>query len=313
VDIQEVAFSNHDVRLAGSLFLPAGRPPYPALIVLHPAQGGSRDYPFYQHLIELLPSQGMAVLIYDRRGSGSSSGDFERADFNDLAGDASAAVDYLHARSDISAGEIGLYGISQGAWIAPLTAVQRPGVAFLILVSGSGVSPARQMGYSAQVALRKAGFSEAIVTRAADLRNQVDAYYRGALPYETVKLEIEQAQQAPWFPFTFLDSSDRLPRDVTQDKWFYELDYDPLSPWQHITQPALFLFAEDDQWVPVAESMAIFQSITRHLPDVTLLRLPGTDHLMAEMQGEGQAQVSSRYVEALVAWLKQRGAASATP
>jgi len=65
MSIQEITFSNNDVQLAGSLYRPAGQSPYPALVVLHAAQGGTRDYPFYQHLIEHLPSQGVAVLLYN--------------------------------------------------------------------------------------------------------------------------------------------------------------------------------------------------------------------------------------------------------
>jgi len=65
MNIQEITFSNNDVHLAGSLYTPGRSPPYPALVVLHAAQGGTRDYPFYQHLIEHLPSQGVAVLLYN--------------------------------------------------------------------------------------------------------------------------------------------------------------------------------------------------------------------------------------------------------
>jgi hypothetical protein len=41
-------------------------------------------------------------------------------------------------------------------------------------------------------------------------------------------------------------------------EWYYELDYDPLPPWQRVTQPAFFRFAEGDRWVPVPESISIF-------------------------------------------------------
>lgn len=306
MNLQDVAFSNNRVQLAGSLYRPEGSPPYPALIVLHAANGGTRDYPFYQHLIEYLPSQGIAVLLYDRRGSGKSTGDFERADFNDLAGDAIAAIDYLHSQNDIDIRKIGVYGVSQGGWIAPLVAAQRPDVAYLIIVSGSGVSPAKQMEYAAITVLRKAGFSEDIVARAVDLRNRVNQYYRGKLPFETVKSDIDRVQEEPWFPYTFLGSSDQLPRDVTQDKWYYELDYDPLLAWHRVAQPSLFLFAEDDQWVPVQESIVNFRSVTKHLRDVTMLEIDGTDHLMMDINAEVKARVSDRYVGALISWLEQR-------
>lgn len=303
---QDITFHNHEIRLVGSLYQPEGQPPYPTLVVLHAANGGTRTYPFYRHLIEYLPQQGMAVLLYDRRGSGASTGDFERAGFNDLAGDAFAAVDYLLSRDDVARGKIGLYGISQGGWIAPLVAAQRSELAFIIIVSGSGVSPARQMEYAMCRKLRKAGFSEQIVARAVAIRNRVNEYYRGKLPYDRVKLDLEQVQEEPWFGYTFLDNSDQLPGDITQDKWYYELDYDPLPVWERVTQPVLFLFADEDAWVPVAESMEIFHSVTRHLPDVSMLRIPKTDHLMADLTSNVKTEISTRYIDALKSWLLQR-------
>ncbi len=303
---QEIIFSHDGIQLGGSLYKPEGQGPFPAVIVLHAAQGGSREFPSYQHLTTYLPAQGIAVLIYDRRGSGSSTGNFETADFHDLAGDALAAVDYLSTQKDIDARQIGAYGISQGGWIAPLVAAQRPDLAFLVIVSGSGVSPVEQMAYASRYALQKAGFSEEIIQKALSLEQKVNQYYRKKLPMEQVKTEIERVEAESWFPYTFIGDSTQLPKDVTQDKWYYELDYDPLPVWQQVTQPTLFIFADEDQWVPVAESMANFKFVTRHLRDVTLVEIAGTDHLMGDRNSEKPDQVSDHYLQILTAWLAKR-------
>lgn len=303
---EDVVFSNQTVQLAGTLHKPDALGPYPALVVLHAANGGTRQYAFYQHLTQQLPARSVAVLLFDRRGSGASAGDFETASFETLASDGCAAVDYLRSRADIDKARIGAYGISQGGWIVPLMAAQRPDLALLIIVSGCGVSPAAQMNYGARYTLEQAGFSAASITEAIALRNRVNDYYRGRIPRATVVAELEAAQAEPWYELAYLGPSQNLPHDVKQGKWWYEMDYDPLPVWQHIQQPTLFVFAEVDQWVPIAESMAHLGVATAHLPDVTQVRVAGTDHLMGHLNSAQPSEVSHEYIEVLVDWLTQR-------
>src|SRR5205085_9610056 len=85
---------------------------------------------------------GIAVLGYDKRGVGSSTGDWRTATFEDLAGDVVAAFQYLKTRRDVDAAQIGLLGVSQAGWIMPIAAVRAHGIAFLISVSGAAVEPA---------------------------------------------------------------------------------------------------------------------------------------------------------------------------
>jgi dienelactone hydrolase len=78
----------------------------------------------------------------DKRGVGGSTGDWNMASFDDLAGDVVAAVEYVKTRSDIDPKRIGLLGVSQAGWIMPLAAVRSKDIAFLISISGAGVPPA---------------------------------------------------------------------------------------------------------------------------------------------------------------------------
>src|SRR5205823_373174 len=100
----------------------------------------NREYmlPFARFLIR----RGMAVFGYDKRGVGGSTGDWTTASFDDLARDVVGAFDYLKTRSDIDRGQIGLLGVSQAGWIMPLAAVQAKDIAFLISISGAGISAA---------------------------------------------------------------------------------------------------------------------------------------------------------------------------
>jgi dipeptidyl aminopeptidase/acylaminoacyl peptidase len=60
---ESISFSNNNVTLAGTLYLPDRKGPHPAIVVYHSASGGVRDIPVYRHLITELPSSGFAVLL----------------------------------------------------------------------------------------------------------------------------------------------------------------------------------------------------------------------------------------------------------
>src|SRR6185295_3661766 len=102
-------------------------------------------------------------------GSGSSTGDWHDADFNDLAADVLACVEVLKSRPEIDAKRIGLFGQSQGGWVAPLAASRSSDIAFLVLVSGAPMTPARQGWWEAESKLRAANVSQDEIDRASSL------------------------------------------------------------------------------------------------------------------------------------------------
>ena len=137
---EDVRFANGDVQLAGTLISPSDAWKAPRD---HPRpwfRCRNREYvlPFARFLIR----QGMTVLAYDKRGVGGSTGDWNTASFDDLAADVVAAFQYLKSRNDIDPAQIGLLGVSQAGWVMPLAAVRAKDLAFLISISGAGVSPA---------------------------------------------------------------------------------------------------------------------------------------------------------------------------
>jgi alpha-beta hydrolase superfamily lysophospholipase len=102
---------------------------HPAVILVHGSGAENRAYvlPFARFLVR----RGAAVLGYDKRGVGGSTGDWKTASFEDLADDVVAAFEYLKSRRDIDPAQIGLLGVSQAGWVMPLAAVRAKNVAFL--------------------------------------------------------------------------------------------------------------------------------------------------------------------------------------
>ena len=139
----EVRFPTGDAVLAGTLTLPPGAGPHPAVAWVHGSGFTNRAY--LPDLPALLVHHGVAVLAYDKRGVGQSSGTYPgesptQGAIDVLARDAAAAVRFLAAQPEVDAGRVGLAGHSQAGWIMPLAASREPAVRFLVAFSGPAVT-----------------------------------------------------------------------------------------------------------------------------------------------------------------------------
>ena len=121
---------NGGVVLAGTLSFPEGRGPHPAVILISGSGAQNRDeeifgFQPFRLIAEHLTREGIAVLRYDDRGVGGSSGSVSDATSEDFAGDVLAALDLLGSRPEIDPAAIGLLGHSEGGMVAPLAAARR--------------------------------------------------------------------------------------------------------------------------------------------------------------------------------------------
>ncbi|MFG1778920.1 alpha/beta hydrolase family protein [Micromonospora sp. NPDC049051] len=278
-------------QLPATLHLPAG-PPRGALAVLHGSHAGSRSYFLYEHLARLLPPAGIAVLRFDRR---------PRIDGRDVplsaqADDAAAALNVL--RRQVGDVPVGLWGFSQGAWAAALTA-SRHRVDFLALVGCSGVSPARQMRYGTAEQLRRHGYGDADLAELDRLRGVAEAYLRGGLSRAVAQAELDAAFERPWFPLAF------LPREVPEPGAWTDLDFDPEPVLAALSCPVLLCYGETDAWIPIEESLAVWHRAAR-AAELTVARLTGCDHAPTLPGFEGLAGVSPQYEQVLLSWLDRR-------
>lgn len=176
---ETIRFASADgTLLEGSLFLPAGAGPHPALAMLHGSGPQSRNgfYGQIRFLAEAYARAGIAVLAYDKRGVGGSQGDWPTASLDQLAQDGAAAVRALQARADIDRARIGMTGSSQAAWIIPMALRHVDGVALMQLRSGSspmGVEESEWRRLPLQMGGE--GFSQAQIEHALAIRRQMDA------------------------------------------------------------------------------------------------------------------------------------------
>ncbi len=157
---EEIAFRNQrqNIDLAGMLFVPEGEGPFPAVAVIHGSGTSVRDNRWYLTLTQYLQQRDIVVLLPDKRGSAKSGGDWRDASFEDLATDTLAAIEYLEQQQDVPLTEIGIVGMSQGGWIAPIVADRAGDVAFVVSMVGAMVTPGEQLLFEENHNLRQMGF-----------------------------------------------------------------------------------------------------------------------------------------------------------
>ncbi|MET7832522.1 alpha/beta hydrolase [Micromonospora sediminicola] len=278
--------------LPAVLDLPAG-PVRGGLVVLHGSHADQRSYFLYAHLARLLPPAGVAVLRYDRR----PRVDGHDVPLADQAEDAAAAL--AEVRRHVGAVPVGIWGFSQGAWAAAVTATRDP-VDFLVLVGCSGVSPAAQMRYGTAEQLRRHGYGPADVAELTRLREVAEGFLRGDVPRSVAQAELDAAVRRPWFPLAFLP--DELPG--TPGTWA-DMDFDPAPVLARLTCPVLLCYGQTDAWTPIEASLAVWRREARDA-ELTVARLAGCDHAPTLGGGDDPGSVSPQYEAVLLDWLDRR-------
>jgi dienelactone hydrolase len=218
-DIREVELT---VRTSDGLALPATlrsptgvAPGGPAMVMVHGAGTGPRDK--YRAEAEAFTRAGITTLSYEKRSAGYSQ--TERS-YSRLADDAVAAVDLLRTQPGVDPADVGLWGISEGGWVAPLAASRAPGTAFLVVVGANGVQPLRQQTWADALKVQLAGVQGSLV----------DAASSGS--------------------YRLINSMGLFPEPY----------YDPAPVLRGLTLPVLGIWGAVDRATPAAESAAAFRT-----------------------------------------------------
>lgn len=283
---QEVHFSNGNTHLAGTLYLPATGNHLPAVVVEHGAEAPTRDFALYAHLERDLPAIGVAVLVYDRRGSGASTGNREDASYEMLADDAVAGQHEIAKNPRINSEKIGFWGLSQGGWLSILAANRSPDAAFAISVSAPLVTPDVQMNYAVHNLLLARGYGVQAANDAVEAREAHDAFTIGKLSRGEAMKALSKADDRPWSSLTFLPSASELTKDPANSRWHKEMLYDPLENARAAHVPVLFIYGGVDPWVPVAESIKRLNTLTPSHPNFAYYVVPDANHTMTRVSKE---------------------------
>jgi len=287
------------VTLAGTLSRPTGKGPLPAVVLISGSGPNGRDEEVFNHkiflvLADYLARQGIAVLRYDKRGIGKSTGDYGNATTADFTTDAIAAAAWLRSQPGIDARHVGLVGHSEGGLIAPAVAVTDPKVAFIVLMAGPGL-PGDQLLLKQQALISKAsGVPDAAIGQSLDITGRVFNAVKGA------KSEADAITAAK----TVLDpevakgtlTRERADASIKQvtSAWMRSfLASDPAPVLQKVRVPVLAINGSLDMQVPPAEDLAAIKAALKGDTDATVLELPGLNHLFQEAKTGSPAEYAT--------------------
>jgi hypothetical protein len=277
---EDIRFNNGNTQLAGTVYLPKTGDHLPAVVVLHSASAGTREAGLYRHLREGLPAMGLAVLIYDRRGSGRSSGDIHSADFEMLADDAIAGQQAMAKLPRIDPNKIGFWGLSQGGWLAVLAAGRSRNAAFAVSVSAPLVNAEEQMEFATSNLLALRGYSQSEVEQMLATRKAWTGYLHGKNSRDVAVNALREAERKPWFNLVYLPRAAELTTDPEQDAVRRKFDDDPIAAVRKTKVPLLFIYGDSDPWVPVAQSIERIQSLTREQYNIDYAVVARANHEM---------------------------------
>ena len=303
---------NGEVRLAGTLYRPKSGKIVSALVAAHGASGGERSSAIFRHLHEGLPGIGVAVLVFDRRGAGRSSGELKNSDYTVLADDAIAARKFIASQPDLRGVPVGYWGYSQGGWIATLAGSRDPQAGFVVSVSAPLVTADVQMIEATRNILRIHGVSEADIAIAIEAREAVDAHIRGQMEPEPAQAKLDRAKSKPWFPLIYMGGTLGDPKT---SRWLKEISNDPLDALTKVRAPILLVFGRRDVWIPVRISVDRAGALGRE--NVSVVAIDGADHAMMKSLSPMQQidpklsrqyqPEAAEYFFALAGWLAQNG------
>jgi pimeloyl-ACP methyl ester carboxylesterase len=285
----EVVFPNSQAKisLSGTLTLPPGSGPFLVAILLHGSGPHDRDETLLGHrpflvLADHLTRKGIAVLRFDKRGNGKSTGDYANATTEDFASDCQSAIAYLKTRKDIDSKRIGLIGHSEGGIIAPMVAARSKDVAWIVLLAGPGLNGEDSLLLQSKAILRTTGVNEGQIATTLNFNKQTYALVRQQTNREALESKLADLVQSSGMSLTLPSSALQLQMSMLVSPWFrYFLDYDPVPALQKTQCPVLALNGEKDLQVPAQENLA---SIGKALQtggnkDFQITPLPGLNHL----------------------------------
>jgi len=302
---EEVTIVNGEITLSGTLSFPAGSSKnYKTIILVTGSGPQNRDseifgFKSFKILADFLNAQGYAVLRYDDRGVGKSTGKtVNQSTTAELAEDAHQAYLFLRSRKDIDTKRIGLFGHSEGGIVVPIVASTEPTVAFVILASGFGVKGVELTNAQQAAILRSSGMSDDFIKASGVMNREVmrlmsdpnttDQQLTDFVKVETLKLlpllpESIQAQIPDKESYANMTAQQVIAQ--SKSPWIrYYMNYDPLPTLKKVKCPALILFGELDTQVLASQNRDLMKDalVNAGNKNVTAVTIKKANHLFQE-------------------------------
>ncbi len=322
------------ITIHGTLTLPPGEGPHPAVLLITGSGPQDRDEPLMGHkpfwvLADHLSRQGLAVLRVDDRGVGQSTGSFVGSTSADFALDAEAGVRFLQQRPDIDADRVALFGHSEGGLVAPMVAVANPDVAAIVMMAGPGVDGQAVLELQQRLLLEAEGMPEAGIAILQDDQRELLEFLSGDLEGEVYEAELNSILDRHYERLTDTDKSQFSSSEEYTElvkaqlggpwmRWF--IQYDPAPTLRQVSCPVLAVNGSKDLQVDPEQNLpAIAEALkVGGNADFEIVELPGLNHLFQHCETGALSEyqqieetLAPEFLELVTVWLQERLGVSA--
>lgn len=280
---EEVVFHNprEGLKLAGTLTIPEGEGPFPAVILVTGSGPQNRNSEIFGHksfrvIADYLTRRGIAVLRYDERGIGESEGDFHASGMTEFADDATAALEYLRSRPETADRKVGVIGHSMGGTISFILAA-REEADFIISLAGSALSGPELLRTQRQAIFSASGWEQSRIDEYNAIQCRNEEIVAAGENKETIEAQLREFLETTEWKVM----ADRAVAQMLSEEWYSIVRYDPTPDLRKISVPVLALNGELDlQVVPGLNLRAVEENVRAGGNDrVRTIEYPGLNHL----------------------------------
>ncbi|WP_232663481.1 alpha/beta hydrolase family protein [Pseudonocardia sp. TRM90224] len=320
---EDVTFPSGGITLAGTLTVPEGPGPFAAVLLITGSGPQDRDETLFDHkpfllLADTITRAGLAVLRVDDRGVGGSGGNLDESTYDDLAADALAGVTFLKGRPEVDDARIGLFGHSEGGYLAPLVAQRAPrDVAFVAMMAGPAVSGSEVLELQNKLIYEQLGATpDQVEQQVGFIREHTRLMRAGEVEtaHERARAHITEAVAALPADQRPDDAAiDAQARQLTSPYFASFLLYDPAQALAALSVPVLAFYGDKDVQVPATQSEPVLRTLLAPNPQATIRTFAGLNHLMQPAQTGGvteyqtiETTIAPEVLDLVTTWSKER-------
>ena len=272
--VREVTFHHGDVTLAGSLLTPKTPGKHAGVVLLH-GSGPETRWGTPRYIADRFAREGIATLIYDKRGSGNSTGNLDSFTYDDLAGDAIAGVRLLASQPDVDRRRVGLMGHSEGGITGVVATVHASReIAFLVAEDTVAGPIYKSDIYRVSHSIGQAGFKPEEISQAMKVFGTFVDVARGVTSYSELEAARNKYGETEWFRWLAIPPSDAPLWATTPQRE----NLDTLVYWRKVDVPVFLVYGEKDELVPVGQNIEAIENALGRRASLAAVIAPGAQH-----------------------------------
>ncbi|MBC8047888.1 MAG: alpha/beta fold hydrolase [Fimbriimonadaceae bacterium] len=310
---ENVIYKNGDIIISARIYKPVSGSNFPVVVIVPSAEPDTKET--YSDYAEHFATNGIVTICYDKRGTGQSTGNIMKADFNDLFFDAYAGISYIKELPYVDTTQMGFIGHSQGGMYIFMADSITNDIAFLIDISGSAASPLDQSHYNIYSKIKENGGSEKYADSLAFLMDDYIRYLSARNNYTSIKSRVEVALSDPEKPaadkinyfdqFKYLYPPEQLPLFDAMEMYPFmrSCNYEARKFFSTFSIPALMIYGKKDRVINSAFCVEIAKQAEQQNDLIDVKVYENANHTMKEETLTGKGYPDN-FFEDLTSWIK---------